>query len=210
MSRVLVSASAGRRLFWFPIIHMPEDLGSVRESVRRLYLKEVGQSQLEEHRRRVEALWDATRAEVDRLGLDFRRVRLYQDGLPVFGHEEQIVRDMAGAGSRNHALLLDLMARGATLEGTESPELLVREYALTRQLLDTQTAGRPAPDADRFRELSREILQERDRFIADRIGQTLRAGETGLLFLGMLHSLDGRLPQDIELCRVEEVFRSLA
>jgi hypothetical protein len=193
-------------LYWFPIIHTPEDLGSVRESVRRLYLREVGQDYLENHERRVAELWNGIRAAVGRLNLDFARVRLYQDGLPVFGKEEQVVRDLAGAGSRNHALLLDLMARGAALEGTESPELLMREYALTRQLLDSQSLGRFSSSARRGEQLGREILHQRDQFIADQIGRTLKPGETGLLFLGMLHSLAGLLPPDIELRRVENLF----
>lgn len=196
---------APRTLYWFPIIHTPEDLGSVRESVRRLYLKEVGQDHLDDHQRRVARLWDAIRAAVDRLDLDFHRVRLYQDGLPVFGKEEQVVRELAEAGSRNHALLLDLMARGGALEGTESPELLVREYALTRQLLDSQAVRRTPSHAGRVQQLGREILQQRDRFIAEQIGRTLKPGETGLLFLGMLHSLVGLLPQDIALDRVENL-----
>ena len=43
------------------------------------------------------------------------------------------------------------------------------------------------------------LLGQRDRFIADRIAVTLGDGETGLLFLGALHRLDGLLPADIRL-----------
>ena len=57
-------------------------------------------------------------------------MRVYQDGLAVCGHEQKIVSELAGAGNRNHALLLKLQAQGATLMGTESPELLVEEYQL--------------------------------------------------------------------------------
>jgi signal transduction histidine kinase len=62
-------------------------------------------------------------------------VRLYQDGLPVCGREEEIVRDLAGSGSQNHQILLELIARGARLTGSESPSLLLEEYELARQLL---------------------------------------------------------------------------
>jgi len=40
-------------------------------------------------------------------------------------------------------------------------------------------------------------LAERDAFIANRIDKTLKDGETGVLFLGMLHKVDEKLTPDI-------------
>jgi hypothetical protein len=37
--------SSHRRLYWVPIIHTPEDLGSVRESVRRHYIQKIGKGE---------------------------------------------------------------------------------------------------------------------------------------------------------------------
>ena len=56
-----------------------------------------------------------------RLELDWSCVLLYQDGLPVCGEEKRIAQDLARTGSANHRLLLELMARGARLIGTEAP-----------------------------------------------------------------------------------------
>ena len=78
-------------------------------------------------------LWNDIRRAIEALGLDFRRVRIYQDGLPVCGKEEQIVRELAGAGSLNHQLVLELAGKGAALVGTEDPQLLIREYHLQRR-----------------------------------------------------------------------------
>jgi hypothetical protein len=50
--------------------------------------------------------------------------------------------------------------------------------------------------------LSEELLKKRDRFIARRINSTLRPGETGILFLGMLHSLAALLDEDIRVIPV--------
>jgi hypothetical protein len=47
--------------------------------------------------------------------------------------------------------------------------------------------------------ISDRLLKERDRHIAQRINTTLGAGETGILFLGMLHNLEGLLDQDIRV-----------
>jgi hypothetical protein len=43
------------------------------------------------------------------------------------------------------------------------------------------------------------LLKRRDEYIAGRINETLRAGETGLIFLGMFHSLSSWLDKDIRV-----------
>jgi hypothetical protein len=150
-------------------------------------------------------MWQTIREEIEKLDLDYGKVRLYQDGLPICGHEEEIVRHVAQAGSLNHQILLDLMAKGARLMGTEAPELLLEEYNIARQTLRAPDADRTGQMALRQRQLSEQMLDRRDRSIAERIDQTLQTGETGLLFLGMLHSLDGALPTDIQVLRLERV-----
>ncbi len=135
------------------------------------------------------------------LHLDWPEVSLYQDALPVCGKEEQIVQDLARSGSTNHRLLLEFMAQGARLVGTESAELLVKEYELNRRLLLDGSAGTPKP-ASEVQDLSRDLLDRRDAFIARRIDETLPPGQTGCIFLGLMHSLEGRLPADISLTRL--------
>jgi hypothetical protein len=193
----------GRRLLWFPIVHTQADLGSLGQSIQALHVRKTGRGQWEEHRRQVDRVWQAVRGQLDRLALDYSRVRLYQDGLPTCGKEEEIVRDLARSGSRNHQLLLELMARGARLTGTESPPLLVEEYALARQLLDGLANEAPEEFVRGQHERARSLLERRDAFVAERIGQTLEPGETGLIFLGMLHSLEGRCAPDVEVIRLD-------
>jgi hypothetical protein len=43
------------------------------------------------------------------------------------------------------------------------------------------------------------LLKRRDQYIARRINDTLLAGETGLIFLGMLHSVRSWLDKDIRV-----------
>ena len=89
-------------------------------------------------------------------------------------------------GSANHQLLLDLTQRGASLVGTEDPQLLLREYQLQRQQLGAATpAGQAAVPSPRD---AAELLAARDGFIAVRIAETLRDAEIGLLFLGAAHA----------------------
>jgi hypothetical protein len=192
----LTDDATARRLIWVPIIHTPEDMGKLRASVRDRHIGRAGRAGWDAHVRAIGEFWRAVRRRVEALDVAPTKIRLYQDALPVCGFEEQIVRELAGGGGANHRLLADLMARGAVLTGTESPHLLVQEYELNRRAL----AGTPSAD---LAEESRALLEARDRFIADRIAQTLRGGETGLIFLGMAHSLEGLLPPDIPVERLE-------
>jgi hypothetical protein len=134
---------------------------------------------------------------IEALDLPYPTVRLYQDGLPDCGREAVIVKEVAAQGSKNHQLLLELMERGATLMGTEDPELLLQEY----QLLQGAFGPGTSPEMDRARllqeERSRSLLVERDRYIAKRINSTLLSGEIGLLFFGLAHSVDRLLDADI-------------
>ena len=54
---------------------------------------------------------------------------------PFAGGKLEIVKELAKAGSRNHRLLLRLQERGAILMGTESADLLVREYKLVKEIV---------------------------------------------------------------------------
>ena len=133
------------------------------------------------------------------------RLRLYQDGLPACGREDVIVRDLALRDSVNHQILVDLMEKGASLTGTEAPELLVKEYELARKTLSSKKPPRNSVRDLNFARESRRLLEERDAYIARRIDETLEEGETGLIFLGMLHSLDKSLPADIRLVRLNDL-----
>ena len=200
-----------RVLIWIPIIHTQADLGSVGESVRAVYARKVGRKEWSRHVEVVDRIWRRIRERIQALRLDYEKVRLYQDGLPKCGREIDIVRELARAGSQNHQLLLELVEKGAQLTGTESPELLVEEYELAREALARLESGETGSLTERQRARGKAILEKRDRYIAERIGETLCEGETGLVFLGMLHSLGRFLPGDIQFailgqpasCRLE-------
>jgi len=189
-----------RRLLYIPIVHTQADMGALRHSIARAARMKLGQRGWQRKVRAVEQIWMEIERVIRGLKLPYGQVRLYQDGLPVCGREEAIVAELARAGSRNHQILLDLMARGATLMGTEAWELLKEEYRLAQESLASQSgAGTPAPPAARSAAAGESILEQRDRFIARRINETLKEGETGILFLGMLHSVERHLSQDIQV-----------
>jgi hypothetical protein len=196
MTRSREEKSAPRTLIYFPIIHTQADMGALGESVRQASLKKLGGSSWKRKVSRIDQFWTEIEQAIEKLRLPFDQVRIYQDGLPVSGRETEIVSELAKSGSRNHALLLRLIGKGATIMGTESLELLLEEYELARRTLGSQD---PPQRRSRDKGLSAPLLERRDKFIAGRINDTLRPGEVGVLFLGMLHSLDPWLDEDIKV-----------
>ena len=172
-----------RILIVIPIIHTEQDMGSLLEQTKQAYVTRYGHEKWTEHLKSIDDVWSGIRQMIAALELPYARVRLYQDGLPLCGKEEEIVKEVAAQGSQNHQLLVELIAQGAQLMGTEDPPLLLQEYQFHQGALQ--------------QEQSRELLAERDRFIAGRINATLPAGEIGLLFVGMAHSVEPLLEVDI-------------
>lgn len=189
----------GRTLIYIPIIHTQADMGALARSVRRVTVQKLGRRAWKRNVDVIGQMWAEICRTVEGWELPWENVRLYQDGLPRCGREAEIVTELAGAGSPNHQLLLSLMKRGATLMGTESPDLLLEEYKLVQQILAAKDPEGAARVEARHAARSRSLLAQRDQYVAGRINESLRAGETGILFLGMLHSLDSRLAEDIRV-----------
>ena len=192
--------TALRLLLLIPIVHAEADLGSFSGAVKQDYLHQHGVTKWEQHQTAIHKVWTAidqlVHQVIDAMALPYSRVRLYQDGLADSGREAEIVKAVADQGSRNYQLLLALMHKGAQVMGTESPGLLAKEYELLRLTRLDQTAAEK-PDATR--KDGRQLLAERDGYIAQRIDATLGADEIGLLFLGLAHAIEPFLARDIQV-----------
>jgi len=186
-----------RKLIIVPIVHTPEDLGSYLPAARKQYVARYGLKHWHQRLGMVEELWKGIQQRVLALPLDFSKTRLYQDGLPECGRELEIVEELAREGSRNHQLLLELVQRGAMLMGTESLPLLMEERE--RLVKQRVTQKRRAEKEDGLYD---ELIERRDEYIAQRIAATLQDGETGLLFIGALHRVAGKLPKEIATCNL--------
>jgi len=188
-----------RALTYVPIIHTEAEIGTLARPMRRLTIQKFNREAWTRNENVITHMWQEIRRTVEEWTLPWGHVRLYQDGLPRCGREAEIVADLAGAGSPNHQLLLSLMKKGATLMGTESPDLLLEEYRLAQRILAAKDPKEAARLHARHEARRRALLAQRDQYIARRLNESLLAGETGLLFLGVLHSLDSRLAKDIRV-----------
>ncbi len=189
---------ADRKLIYIPIIHTEADMGKLSGPVRRAALQKLGLRGLKNKSKLIDKIWTEIEKTIEGLDLLFEKVRLYQDGLPVCGNEHAIVLAQA-AESRNHRLLMQLMNKGAVIMGTESPELLLEEYELAKKMLAADGNLKSMKIEASQKPVSDILLKRRDQFIADRINNTLCPGETGILLLGMLHSLGHLLDKQIKV-----------
>jgi hypothetical protein len=169
-------------------------MGTLAKELGSRLVKELGPQFLRKKETAVESLWHSIETTLAKIQLPYGRVRIYQDGLPVCGKETEIVNQLANVGSRNHRLIAELAKKGATIMGTESAELLIEEYRRVKQIL--AESGAMAKD-DPAIDAGAALIEKRDRFMAERIDRTLQPGEIGLLFIGMLHSVQRYLAGDI-------------
>ncbi len=116
-------------------------MGTLGDTFKHALVDQFGEQWWQHNLNLVDSVWTGIEKTLGGLKLRYEVVRVYQDGLPVCGHELRIVAELARAGSRNHQLLQRMRLRGATIIGTESAELLVEEYQLARQLIGDAVAA---------------------------------------------------------------------
>ena len=74
-----------------------------------------------------------------------------------------------------------------------------------REKLDTVRSDKEEDELERqHKQWSEAMIIKRDDYIARQIHNTLLAGETGMVFLCMVHSMDGLLPPDIGLTMLDQ------
>src|ERR1039458_8263134 len=84
-----------RKLAYIPIIHSVADMGTLGASIRRMKLSALGRQGLTRNAAVVEKMWEEIESVVANLPVTPGTVRLYQDGLPVCGHVQEIVSELS-------------------------------------------------------------------------------------------------------------------
>ena len=191
--------NAIRKLVYVPVLHARED--SVRSLPRTLLRggnekSGIKDKEFNADHSAVGEMWAGITAKIEELNLPWNKTRIYQDGLPVSGKELEIVTRLTDNGSWNHLLILNLLKKGAKLEGTENIDFLMREYDFLNVLLMKNASTEQTAAMAEYQAKSRELLKMRDEFILNRVKTTLQEGEVGIIFMGVMHRLDKMLEKD--------------
>ncbi len=175
---------------------MEPDLGSEAAAIDSESASWCGEEKWARHKESVGRFWGSI---ADYLAtIDASNLKIYQDGLPAEGAlGRKIIEEGSKRGSKNHQIILGLVARGAEIVKTEDPALLKEEYEHIAGLTRPSPAAEKTVAYARYKLRKDQLTMERDKFVARTIGQTLKEGETGVLFMGSYHDILARLPQDI-------------
>lgn len=140
--------------------------------------------------------WRKIANKVKSLPYDFGKSKVYQDGLPDTKPElvEKIVGEVE---SQNYELLRWLKDQGATIVGTENPDLIKEEYEMLKAIFEAKDEASKLEARKRYQERAETLLSLRDAYIAQRIDTTLSKEELGMLFLGAAHKIDRFLPKTL-------------
>jgi hypothetical protein len=190
-----------RKLYLIPIIHMSTDMGTIALALGKRATAELGQELWQKHQEVVSRFWDSINRFFD--SLDVNGFKVYQDGLVVNG--ARIVREGISQGSKNYQIIGKLLERGAALVRTEDLTLVKQEHNHIVRMAASTSLKERGTAAFRYKLAKGKLLKQRDQFIANRIGETLGEGETGILFIGAYHNIIPNLPANIKVGWVKEV-----
>jgi hypothetical protein len=192
-----------RKLLYVPIIHMEPDLGSEAAAIANKSASLFGEERWAKHKESVAKFWDSI---ADYFAtVDTSTLKIYQDGLPADGVlGRKIIEEGAKRESKNHQIVLSLMASGAEIRKTENPSLLKEEYEYISGLTRSRSAAEKTVASAKYKHRKNKLTKERDKFVAKTIDETLKEGETGLLFMGSYHNILRYLPKDITVTQVKD------
>jgi hypothetical protein len=175
-------------LYHVPVVHGVSDLGSLGPMIERRRREVCPGNRWNRHKAVVDRFWNGIDAFFQII--DARGLKIYQDGMMSGGALGlKIIREGAATGSRNHQVVLDLLQRGACLQPTEDIGLLKLEYQRVLELARRQSHYESTAALLGYKAAGDQILEKRDRFVAQTIGATLKPAERGVLFMGAFHDV---------------------
>lgn len=192
-----------RTLIYVPIIHTIADLGSVAKEINKRGIADLGENFWNRHRRTAEGFWDAVSNYF--YSIDVAGVRIYQDGMVADGEiGEKIVEEGVKSGSKNYELVSRLLKREATLVKTEDFRLVKEERDRLLAITQAKSITNKIQAYIKYKLVKMRLLKKRDNFIAQRINDTLKRGERGIIFIGAYHNIMKRLPKDIQIQEIKD------
>ena len=120
------------------------------------------------------------------------------------GLGKKIIEQGARKGSKNHKIVRKLMEKGAKIMKTEDLSLLKEEYNSLIKLSHTKSFLEKMVAYIGYKLRKDPLMEKRDKFIAERINETLGDGEVGVLFIGVYHNVLPRISQDIVVYELKE------
>lgn len=193
-----------RVIIYVPVIHTGADLGSLAEDVAKRAVANLGEEVWKEHLKTIEGFWNV-------LGHCFNSMnvfgaKIYQDGMVAENEVAQkIVEEGVRSGSKNYEIVSGLLKKGAVLVKTEDFKLVKEERDRILAITQGSSVLKKLIAYLRYKLTKNRLLNKRDGFIARRIAETLKEGETGIIFIGAYHNVKKRIPKDIRIIELKDI-----
>jgi len=192
-----------KTLVYVPILHGSADLGSVAPEAEKRGIKMLGEEGWKKHKETISKFWDSISDYLN--SLDVSGFKLYQDSLVSAGEPVvQMIETIAKSGSKNYKILSELIKKGAGLVKTEDLSLVQKEVEQIKSIVQKSSKFGKLAAALKYKMSKKQLLEDRDSFIAGQIGETLKEGETGILFIGGFHNVIPKLSTRITVKQVKE------
>jgi hypothetical protein len=185
---------------------MPEAVGKVEKPLvekfkgrRKLYFVPLiysGKDAPDDYREKFERYWEEAESHINNLEAKMGRIRkVYHEAIFVPGDEGmKLIEKM---NSKSYQIVKSKMEKGAELQATEDKDLATESTDWERCLMIGIMNEKVA---ERISEFYLEASRKRYEHIAKRIDETLKEGETGLLFIKENHWV--QFPSTIEVFNV--------
>ncbi|MDO9325786.1 MAG: hypothetical protein Q7T80_12630 [Methanoregula sp.] len=191
-----------RKLILIPIVHSEKEMGLLKNDISDMIDRKFGKEKRDQYRRDVALFLENLKTLVNPVleNPDVTAIRLYPDGIP-FGGEigAKLVAMGAADGIPNHQIALSIIEHGGVPEKTESPALLKEEYEIIKAIVNAKTDPEREALSEKHKLRLYEPTLERDKFIAQRIDESLKSGPNGMLFIGATHDVVPYLNPDTDL-----------
>lgn len=193
-----------RKLLYVPILHSPADLGSISSDVADKGIALIGEERWKKHLKTIDLFWDSIEDYFHSLE-NVNKLKIFQDSF-IADREtsEKIVNEAALRGSRNYAIIKDLISKGAKIMKTEDLSLVKREAIYISKLVKSRNLIEKIIAYLKYKSSKGNLLKERDEFIAKTVNESLQKEETSALFLGAFHNVVPKLAKDIKVIELKE------
>jgi len=197
-----------KKLLYVPVLHSPADLGSISSDVASKGIALMGKEKWKKHLKTIDLFWDSIEYYFHSLK-NVNKLKIFQDSFVADGNlGEEIINTAAVKGSRNYSIIKYLISKGAKIMKTEDFSLVKKEVLYISELAKSKNLIKKIIAYLKYKSSKGNLLKERDEFIAKTINESLKEGETAVLFLGAFHNLVPKLAKDIkeiELKKKEKV-----
>jgi pheromone shutdown protein TraB len=214
-----------RKLIYIPNVHPPENMLEGGRMVLSTEPKLFETIDVASKR-----IWSLIEQSVDQLKINLCVTKVFAEGVFCSEQVEALKEDGLGRSSNQQQapispydeFLIRLLGKGVDIVPAENYQVYMWQIAWVGRVVaiynEIEESEDPDETLDKFNseiwsliEATHKTMEERDKFIAEKINTVLKNGETGILIIGAAHKVQDFLDEDIGVeCINQEILREIS